>query len=69
MNRAPAFTNRPPAFEWWDGPAGAQLDQIICSCGWESATYFDGQQFAHTEWKQHIIDSHRDKNKSSGIDA
>lgn len=33
---------------------GGMLDQIICSCGWESATFFDGAEYAHSEWKRHV---------------
>jgi hypothetical protein len=48
-----------PDFKWWDGGAGSMLDQIICSCGWESQTYFDGQEYAHSEWKKHVTQSHQ----------
>jgi hypothetical protein len=43
-----------PAFKWWEGGAAAMLDQIICSCGWESATYFDGREYAIAEWRKHL---------------
>lgn len=33
---------------------GGMLDQIICSCGWESPTYFDGEVYAHDRWKKHV---------------
>jgi hypothetical protein len=42
------------AIKWWDGGAGSMLDQIICSCGWESATFFDGREYAHAQWKRHV---------------
>ena len=43
-----------PDFKWWEGGAGAMLDQIICSCGWKSKTYFDGREYAMMEWRQHV---------------
>lgn len=46
-----------PEFKWWDD-GGAMLDQIICSCGWKSQTYFDGGVYAHSEWKKHVAKSH-----------
>jgi len=30
------------------------LDQWICSCGWESYTYFDGYVYAKEEWERHV---------------
>jgi hypothetical protein len=33
--------------------AGGMLDQIICSCGWESATFFDGREYAYSQWRRH----------------
>ncbi len=29
-------------------------DQHRCSCGWESAWYFDGAEFAKDEWRAHV---------------
>jgi hypothetical protein len=49
-----------PDFKWWDG-GGGMLDQIICSCGWESRTYFDGREYAYDEWKKHVKKSHADE--------
>ena len=40
-------------FKFADLPGG-MLDQIICSCGWESETFFDGAEYAHSEWKRHV---------------
>ena len=40
---------------------GSMLDQIVCSCGWESATYFDGLEYAHAEWKKHVADPRKRK--------
>jgi hypothetical protein len=48
-----------PEFTWWDD-GGAMLDQIICSCGWKSRTYFDGREYAHSEWKKHVAKSHKE---------
>jgi hypothetical protein len=45
------------AFARWakgETAAGSMLDQIICSCGWESATFFDGREYAHAQWKRHV---------------
>ncbi len=28
-------------------------DGYICSCGWKSRTYFDGEEYAFDEWKRH----------------
>lgn len=39
--------------------AGWMLDQWICSCGWESYTYFDGYFYAREEWEKHVEDSNR----------
>jgi hypothetical protein len=33
---------------------GHMLDGWKCSCGWKSQTYFDGAEYARTEWKKHI---------------
>lgn len=33
---------------------GEMLDQIQCSCGWESKTYFDGREYAYAEWRRHV---------------
>lgn len=30
------------------------VDQAFCSCGWESSRYFDGAEYAHDEWKNHV---------------
>lgn len=30
------------------------VDILVCSCGWESAPYFDGQEYAEREWLEHI---------------
>lgn len=46
-----------PKFEWWDD-GGSLLDQIVCSCGWKSATYFDGREYAHAEWRKHVAQDH-----------
>ena len=43
-----------PEFRWWEGGSGSMLDQIICPCGWKSRTYFDGREYAHSEWKKHV---------------
>jgi hypothetical protein len=34
--------------------AGGMLDQIKCSCGWLSATYFDGAEYAIGAWNKHV---------------
>jgi hypothetical protein len=47
-----------PKFTWWEGGAPALLDQIICECGWKSATFFDGEVYAHSQWKRHVKESH-----------
>lgn len=31
-------------------------DTCICSCGWKSGTYWDGKEYAHTDWVRHIKD-------------
>lgn len=41
-----------PTFERTAITSGS-LSQIICSCGWESATYFGREDFACEEWKRH----------------
>lgn len=41
-----------PTFERTSITSGS-LSQIICSCGWESATYFGREDFACEEWKRH----------------
>lgn len=46
-----------PEFKFAD-LGGGMLDQIICSCGWESDTFFDGAEYAHSEWKRHVKQSH-----------
>lgn len=46
-----------PKFKWWDD-GGCMLDQIICECGWESATYFDGREYAYTQWLRHVKEKH-----------
>lgn len=28
-------------------------DKLVCYCGWESNTYFDGLEYALDEWKEH----------------
>jgi hypothetical protein len=28
-------------------------DQCFCSCGWKSARYFDGAEYAMDEWERH----------------
>ena len=42
----------------WAPLGGGMLDQIICDCGWESHTYFDGTEYAHSAWKKHVKESH-----------
>jgi len=49
-----------PEFSWWDD-GGAMLDQIICDCGWKSATFYDGREYAYAQWKRHIKDDHNDQ--------
>lgn len=44
--------SQPPEVSWWDD-GGSMLDQIICACGWKSATYFDGREYAYAEWQRH----------------
>ena len=51
-----------PQFTWWDG-GGGMLDQIICECDWKSQTYFDGQEYAYSEWKKHVSESHSENSK------
>lgn len=29
-------------------------DTCVCSCGWQSRAYWDGREYAHTEWVDHI---------------
>lgn len=29
-------------------------DTCVCSCGWQSGTYWDGREYAHAEWVSHI---------------
>lgn len=29
-------------------------DTCLCSCGWKSGTYWDGKEYAYTEWVTHI---------------
>jgi Domain of unknown function (DUF3846) len=52
-----------PQFRWWEDGTEALLDQIICSCGWKSATFFDGQEYAYAQWKRHIKESHMVSNR------
>lgn len=40
----------------WVPLGGGMLDQIRCVCGWESNTYFDGDDYAYAEWKKHVKD-------------
>lgn len=49
-----------PTFKWVSIPGG-MLDQIVCECGWESKTYFDGDVYAHNEWKKHVVNDHMPK--------
>jgi len=37
--------------------AGLMLDQYVCSCGWESETFFDGAPDAMAEFQQHVADA------------
>ena len=30
------------------------IDTCICSCGWESNSYWDGAEYAYNEWVEHI---------------
>ena len=30
------------------------VDYIQCSCGWKSATYYDGREFALEDHKKHV---------------
>lgn len=54
-----------PNFKWWEGGINAMLDQLICSCGWESATYYDGREYAISEWRRHLKEvSHPPKEDS-----
>ena len=32
---------------------GGMIDQYRCSCGWQSAPYFDGAEYAMADWKKH----------------
>ena len=47
-----------PSFTWWEGGRDALLDQIICECGWKSATFFDGECYAYDQWKKHAAEKH-----------
>lgn len=47
-----------PTFKWAELGPGSLLDQIICECGWESGTYFDGQEYAHSDWCKHVKAHH-----------
>jgi hypothetical protein len=49
--------SKPAGFKWYDD-GGAMLDQIICDCGWESATFFDGREYAYSQWKRHVKEKH-----------
>lgn len=33
---------------------GHMLDGWKCSCGWRSAPYFDGAEYAKNEWEAHV---------------
>lgn len=30
------------------------IDQCFCSCGWSSSGYFDGAEYAFSEFKKHL---------------
>lgn len=30
------------------------VDQYECSCGWKSASYWDGAEWAYDEWLEHV---------------
>ena len=32
------------------------LDSCVCSCGWQSLTYYDGAEFAYAAYRKHIAD-------------
>jgi len=42
----------------WVPLAGGMLDQIECDCGWQSATFFDGDVYAYAQWKRHVKAGH-----------
>lgn len=29
-------------------------DWVECACGWESQEYWDGEEYAFSEWQKHI---------------
>lgn len=31
-------------------------DQVVCCCGWESRTFWDGAEWAWDEWREHVAD-------------
>lgn len=53
-----ASVDAPSPFTWWEGGRDALLDQIICECGWKSATFFDGECYAYDQWKKHAAEKH-----------
>ena len=43
--------------------AGHMSDQWACSCGWESVPFFDGAEYAMSEFEKHRLDTIRSLNK------
>lgn len=29
------------------------IDTYVCSCGWKSKPYFDGEEYARRDWRKH----------------
>jgi len=38
-------------------------DYLTCSCGWKSNMYWDGMEYAYSEWKRHVAAAIEKENK------
>jgi len=45
---------------------GWMLDGWKCSCGWESNSFFDGAEYAESEFKRHVAEAGRAALKEMG---
>lgn len=51
----PTDTEFPPGHtpRYVSTPSG-MIDSYECSCGWKSGPYYDGAEYAWTDWKRHV---------------
>lgn len=48
------MTRKAIEHKWIGVESHGLIDRGMCSCGWQSAPYYDGREYAESEWAAHI---------------